>query len=91
MIVSLPVAKGYLRIDTPEEDMLVRKLLRAAERICLDVARMDEAEYKTHGAIGKVAVLYALAYLYEHRDEADHHALVLTLRSLLAGVRKEGF
>ena len=39
----------------------------------------------------RVAVLYALAYLYEHREEADHHALILTLRSLLFGMRKEAF
>ena len=37
----------------------------------------------------KVAVLYALAYLYEHREEADHHSLVLTLRSLLFSIREE--
>ena len=35
----------------------------------------------------RVAVLYALGYLYEHREEADHHALTLTLRSLLFGIR----
>ena len=31
MIVGLPNAKEYLRIDTDVEDDLVRKLLRAAE------------------------------------------------------------
>ena len=31
------------------------------------------------------------AYLYEHREDADHHQLVLDLRSLLFGVRKPGF
>ena len=36
----------------------------------------------------RVAVLYALGYLFEHREEADHHALVLTLRSLLFGIRE---
>ena len=39
----------------------------------------------------KIAVQYAAAYLYEHREEADHHQLVLDLRSLLSGVRKPGF
>ena len=32
--------------------------------------------------------LYALGYLFEHREEADHHALALTLRSLLFGIRE---
>ena len=36
----------------------------------------------------RIAILYALAYLYEHREEADHHALILTLRSLLFGIRE---
>lgn len=36
----------------------------------------------------RVAMLYALGYLYEHREEADHHALVLTLRSLLFAIRE---
>ena len=36
----------------------------------------------------RVAVLYSLGYLYEHREEADHHALTLTLRSLLFGIRE---
>lgn len=36
----------------------------------------------------RVAILYALGYLYEHRDEADHHALLLTLRSILSAVRE---
>ena len=34
----------------------------------------------------RVAILYALGYLYEHRDEADHKQLMLTLRSILFAV-----
>lgn len=36
----------------------------------------------------RVAVLYALGYLYEHRDEANHHALMLALRSILSAIRE---
>ena len=36
----------------------------------------------------RVAVLYALGYLFEHREDADHHALTLTLRSLLFAIRE---
>ena len=36
----------------------------------------------------RIGVLYALGYLYEHREEADHHDLVLTLRSLLFSIRE---
>lgn len=36
----------------------------------------------------RVAILYALGYLYEHREEADHHALMLTLRAIMSAVRE---
>lgn len=36
----------------------------------------------------RVAIYYTLGYLFEHREEADHHALTLTLRSLLFGIRE---
>ena len=91
MIVSLPKAKEYLRIDTDAEDDIVRKLLRASEQLCLDVSRLSADEFKACGAIAKTAVLYTVGYLYEHRDDADHKALTMTLRSLLMGIRREGF
>jgi hypothetical protein len=36
-------------------------------------------------------MLFTLGYLYEHREEADHHALVITLRNLLSSVREGVF
>ena len=39
----------------------------------------------------RVAILYCLGYLYEHRQEADHHDLDLTLRSLLCSIREGVF
>lgn len=36
----------------------------------------------------RVAVLYALGYLFEHREEADHDSMTLTLRSLLFAIRE---
>lgn len=36
----------------------------------------------------RVSILYALGYLYEHREEADYHDLVLTLRNLLFSIRE---
>ena len=43
------------------------------------------------GPIVMVAVLYALAYFNEHREEADHHKLTITLRNLLFGERDPCF
>ena len=39
----------------------------------------------------KTATLYAVAYLYEHREDADHHHLMMNLRYLLFGVREPAF
>lgn len=39
----------------------------------------------------KTAVLYSLGYLFEHREEADHHDLMMTLRNLLSSVREGVF
>ena len=36
----------------------------------------------------RVGVFYTLGYLYEHREEADHHDLVMTLRNLLFSIRE---
>ena len=36
----------------------------------------------------RVAILFALGYLFEHREEADHHGLILMLRSLLFAIRE---
>lgn len=47
-----------------------------------------ETELEQVRSVMRVAVLYALGYLYEHREEADHHALTLTLRSVLFAVRE---
>lgn len=91
MLVTLDEAKQYLRVDTSDEDVLIEQMIITAEKICADVARLDEDSFLDESASTKLAVLYAIAYLYEHREEADHHALTLSLRSLLFGVRKEGF
>ena len=91
MLVTLSEMKQYLRVDTASEDTLITNIIKTAESICRDVARLDEESFEEQSAVTRLAVLSAAAYLYEHREEADHHQLVITLRSLLFGVRKEGF
>lgn len=92
MIVTLKEVKEYLRVDYDDEDKLLGGLLQAAHKICMDVARItDEADFSKEAEQSKTAVMYTVAYLYEHREEADHHELMLTLRSLLFGVRQEEF
>ena len=87
-LVTLEEAKVYLRVDRSEEDELITRLIASAERLCLDTLRKEEPE---ETAAFKMAVLFSVAYLYEHREDADYHNLLLTLRSLLFGERKEAF
>ena len=99
-LVSLEEAKGYLRVDTADEDAMIGILLSAAERLCVDVARLTNEEREAINSDAedaslspvretmKVAILYALGYLFEHREEADHHDLTLTLRSILFAIRE---
>ncbi len=39
----------------------------------------------------RIGILYAIGYLFEHREEADHHDLVMTLRNLLFSIREGVF
>ena len=90
-VLTLEETKQYLRVDSSDEDSFISGLIETGERLCADVARMEIAELEAHLPMARIAVLYAAAYLYEHREEADHHALTLTLRALLSGSRKEAF
>ena len=99
-LVTLEEAKTYLRVDSADEDAMTGVLLSAAERMCADVARISDGKWAAVKAdmedtsltpireTMKVAILYALGYLYEHREEGDHHALTLTLRSILFAIRE---
>ncbi len=91
MAVTLEEMKNYLRVDYDEDDDLIGHLLQSAEKTCMDIIRTDDREVLEEDENAKTAVLYAAAYLYEHREEADHHAMMLTLRALLSGSRKEAF
>lgn len=91
MLVDIYEMKEYLRVDDDDEDELISNIIRTAEWLVMDVGRLSGSEFLENKRRTRIAVLYAAAYLYEHREEADHHALTLTLRALLMGSRKEGF
>ena len=91
MTVSVKEVKAFLRVDHNEDDTLIRSYIYAAESLCLDVMRTDDRTKLKSEKNAKVAILYAVAYFYEHREEADYKALTLSLRALLFGSRKEEF
>ena len=90
MLVTIDEARQFLRIDGTDDDGLLEGLLKASESLCLGILRQEEVEAGASDIV-RTAILYAAAYLYEHRDEADHTKRALTLRALLSGVRKEEF
>ena len=105
-LLTLDDAKGYLRVDSADEDAMIGSLLSSVGRLCMDVARLTEEQWAvidsdaeesedysadqltTIRETVKVAMLYALGYLFEHREDADHHNLILMLRSLLFAIRE---
>lgn len=91
MFVTLEEAKGYLRVDSSDEDGFVLGLMETADSLIKTVTRMEETGLCQHEAVIKTAELYVIAYLFEHREEADHKALTETLKYLLFGIRKECF
>ena len=91
MIVTLEEMKQYLRVDFEDDDLLLASFISAAEKLCMDVARCEDAEVFSQEKNAKIAVMYAVAYLYEHREDADHKALTVGLRALLFGIRTPGF
>ena len=56
-----------------------------------DTDLYTEEELAEIRGVFRVAVLYTLGYLYEHREDADHHSLLMTLRSILFAVREGVF
>ena len=91
MTVSVKEVKTFLRVDHDEDDTLIRSYIYAAESLCLDIMRTDDRTKLKSEKNAKVAILYAVAYFYEHREEADYKALTLSLRALLFGSRREEF
>lgn len=91
MIVSVEEMKNYLRVDFDEDDTLLEHLILASERLCMDIVRTEDADAFAEDQNSRIAVMYAVAYQYEHREDGDHHTLTLSLRSLLFGSRREGF
>ncbi len=87
MIVTLKEAKKYLRVDHDDDDTIIRKFIRAAETLCAGTLRKPVKPLP----INKVAVLFAVAYLYENRESADMDELTRMLRYILATEREVAF
>ena len=92
-MLTLDEVKIYLRVDSSDEDILITSLNSTADSLVRDVSRMESDSEVSEASkpVMMAAELYTVAYLYEHREEADHHDLMLTLRALLFGIREVTF
>lgn len=86
-MVSLKEAKEYLKVEYEEEDTLLLTLIRSAEDICRDILRQELTEDDTV----RIAVLYAVGFLFENRGCTDFTELVQMLKCILSGKRREVF
>ena len=91
MQVTLESAKNYLRVDTSDDDALITGLITTAETLVRDTSSMSDEELAPFANIVEIAELFTIAYLYEHREEADHKNLTETVKYLLFPIRKEVF
>ena len=87
-LISLPETKNYLRVDLGGRRNINNTLIDTAQRLVMDVGRMNEKQLAENEETSRQAMLYTVSYLYENRNTADYHALTLTLRALLFAQRE---
>ena len=72
MQVTLEKAKNYLRVDSSDDDALIKGLITTAETLVKETSRMSDEELAPYKEVVEIAELFTIAYLYEHREEEDH-------------------
>lgn len=91
MFVTLEKAKMYLRVDSDDENDYIERLLTMSEKMVRDIGRIDDDICWDNPELIENAVLYAVGYMFEHREEANHKEMTETLKYLLFQIRKEAF
>lgn len=87
MFVTLAEAKEYLKVEYDDEDTLIESLIQSAEDLCADILRKEVTEYETV----RVAVLFAVSYLYDSRGNTDMEELIRMLKAILSSKREVEF
>lgn len=87
MTVTLEEAKEYLKVEYTDEDALIESLILSAQQLCEDVLR----EPVTEDPVVKIAILYAVGYLFENRVTPNYTELTTMLKYILSSRRKEVF
>lgn len=87
MPVTLDEAKEYLKVEYNDEDELIQSFILSAQQLCEDVLR----EPLTNDPVVKIAVLYAVGYLFENRITPNFTELTTMLKYILSSRRREVF
>jgi uncharacterized phage protein (predicted DNA packaging) len=91
MVVSLEEAKLYLRVDGSEEDALITDFIVSAEEICEGILRFPITEFTTIPETLKQSVFFAVASMYEQRENFQAAPVLETIKRLLFAYRKESW
>ena len=91
MIVSLEDAKLYLRVDGDEENTLITSFINAAEEMCEEIIRFPLTDFTEMPEVLRQAVLYAVANMYEQRENIDMKNIHDVMTRLLFSHRKESW
>lgn len=91
MVVTLDEAKDYLRVDGDEDNTLIAIFISAAEELCEDILRSPLADFSVIPEIVKQSILYAVANLYEERENVDIKSVIEVMARLLFAYRKGGW
>lgn len=62
MFVTLEEAKGYLRMDSSDEDDFILRLTEIVDRLIADVTRRTAEELLEQESVVRTAELYVIAY-----------------------------
>jgi len=91
MVLTLEEVKLYLRVDGDEENTLITNFALTGEDLCEGVLRYPIAEFTIIPEAVKQAVLYAVANMYEQRENFDVKAVIETMTRLLFAYRRESW
>ena len=91
MIITLDEAKQYLRVDDDEDNTLITNLISSSEDLCEGILRCPISEFTIIPEMVRQSVLYAVANLYENRENVDMKAVLDVMTRLLFAYRKDGW
>lgn len=89
MIIPLEDMKIFIKVDGDEENGLITQFITTAEELCEAILRYELSEFNIVPEVVKQAVMYAVANMYEKREEFDVKAVINTMAALLYSYRKE--